>query len=73
MIDAGITIIDKHGRDNVALLFPIFENYLNKKASALQKFPRFLYFKNLKRCRMVDVHIYVIFFYSLLHPVIAIV
>ncbi|CAA0814499.1 ILITYHIA, partial [Striga hermonthica] len=33
MVDAGITIIDKHGRDNVSLLFPIFENYLNKKAS----------------------------------------
>ncbi|KAL3565197.1 hypothetical protein D5086_033243 [Populus alba] len=24
----GIIIIDKHGRDNVSLLFPIFENYL---------------------------------------------
>ncbi|KAK9735623.1 hypothetical protein RND81_04G216500 [Saponaria officinalis] len=33
MINAGILIIDKHGRDNVPLLFPIFENYLNKKAS----------------------------------------
>ncbi|KAL9233413.1 hypothetical protein vseg_008420 [Gypsophila vaccaria] len=33
MINAGILIIDKHGRDNVSLLFPIFENYLNKKAS----------------------------------------
>ncbi|XP_062006271.1 protein ILITYHIA [Rosa rugosa] len=33
MINAGIMIIDKHGRDNVSLLFPIFENYLNKKAS----------------------------------------
>ncbi|KAB2596325.1 translational activator GCN1-like [Pyrus ussuriensis x Pyrus communis] len=31
MINAGIMIIDKHGRDNVSLLFPIFENYLNKK------------------------------------------
>ena len=31
MINAGILIIDKHGRDNVSLLFPIFENYLNKK------------------------------------------
>ncbi|CAI9767444.1 unnamed protein product [Fraxinus pennsylvanica] len=38
MIDAGITIIDKHGRDNVALLFPIFENYLNKKASDEEKY-----------------------------------
>ncbi|KAF9610038.1 hypothetical protein IFM89_019766, partial [Coptis chinensis] len=33
MINAGIIIIDKHGKDNVSLLFPIFENYLNKKAS----------------------------------------
>ncbi|XP_073291108.1 protein ILITYHIA [Primulina huaijiensis] len=31
MIDAGIMIIDKHGRESVSLLFPIFENYLNKK------------------------------------------
>ncbi|PWA68142.1 ILITYHIA [Artemisia annua] len=34
MINSGIMIIDKHGKDNVSLLFPIFENYLNKKASA---------------------------------------
>lgn len=33
MINAGIMIIDKHGKDNVSLLFPIFENYLNKKVS----------------------------------------
>ncbi|KAL3569558.1 hypothetical protein D5086_029448 [Populus alba] len=38
MINAGIIIIDKHGRDNVSLLFPIFENYLNKKASAEEKY-----------------------------------
>lgn len=38
MINAGITIIDKHGRDNVALLFPIFENYLNKQVSNLVLF-----------------------------------
>ncbi|MQL85371.1 hypothetical protein Taro_017911, partial [Colocasia esculenta] len=31
MINAGIMIIDKHGKENVSLLFPIFENYLNKK------------------------------------------
>lgn len=37
MINAGIVIIDKHGRDNVSLLFPIFENYLNKKAQALDE------------------------------------
>lgn len=33
MVDAGILIIDKHGRENVTLLFPIFENFLNKKVS----------------------------------------
>lgn len=38
MINAGIIIIDKHGRDNVSLLFPIFENYLNKKASDEEKY-----------------------------------
>ncbi|KAJ8432030.1 hypothetical protein Cgig2_026733 [Carnegiea gigantea] len=38
MINAGILIIDKHGRDNVSLLFPIFENYLNKKASDEEKY-----------------------------------
>ncbi|KAL3520591.1 hypothetical protein ACH5RR_018740 [Cinchona calisaya] len=38
MINAGIMIIDRHGRDNVSLLFPIFENYLNKKASDEQKY-----------------------------------
>lgn len=31
MINAGIMIIDKHGKENVSLLFPIFENYLNKE------------------------------------------
>ncbi|KAL6586597.1 eIF-2-alpha kinase activator GCN1 [Orobanche minor] len=38
MVDAGITIIDKHGKDNVSLLFPIFENYLNKKASNEERY-----------------------------------
>lgn len=38
MINAGILIIDKHGRDNVSLLFPIFENYLNKKTSDEEKY-----------------------------------
>ncbi|CAO2827459.1 unnamed protein product [Amaranthus hypochondriacus] len=38
MINAGILIIDKHGKDNVSLLFPIFENYLNKKASDEEKY-----------------------------------
>ncbi|KAL8544545.1 hypothetical protein ACS0TY_004932 [Phlomoides rotata] len=38
MVDAGIMIIDKHGRDNVSLLFPIFENFLNKKASDEEKY-----------------------------------
>lgn len=31
MINAGVMIIDKHGKENVPLLFPIFESYLNKK------------------------------------------
>ncbi|XP_059308205.1 protein ILITYHIA isoform X2 [Lycium ferocissimum] len=38
MINAGIVIIDKHGGDNVSLLFPIFENYLNKKPSDEEKY-----------------------------------
>ncbi|KAK1290119.1 hypothetical protein QJS10_CPB18g01878 [Acorus calamus] len=38
MINAGIMIIDKHGRENVSLLFPIFENYLNKKALDEEKY-----------------------------------
>lgn len=35
MINAGILIIDRHGKENVPLLFPIFESYLNKKASTM--------------------------------------
>jgi len=35
MINAGIMIIDKHGKENVPLLFPIFESYLNKKVFLL--------------------------------------
>nr|KAJ0193373.1 hypothetical protein LSAT_V11C800422280 [Lactuca sativa] len=38
MINDVIMIIDKHGKDNVSLLFPIFENYLNKKASDEEKY-----------------------------------
>ncbi|KAM6596352.1 hypothetical protein CsatA_006876 [Cannabis sativa] len=38
MLNAGIMIIDKHGKENVPLLFPIFENYLNKKASDEEKY-----------------------------------
>ncbi|KAK4775828.1 hypothetical protein SAY87_023789 [Trapa incisa] len=38
MINAGIMVIDKHGKENVSLLFPIFENYLNKKASDEEKY-----------------------------------
>jgi hypothetical protein len=34
MINAGILIIDKHGKENVPLLFPIFESYLNKRVSS---------------------------------------
>lgn len=33
MIDAGLVIIDKQGKANIALLLPIFENYLNKKVT----------------------------------------
>ena len=29
-----MAIIDRHGKDNVALLLPIFENYLDKKVRA---------------------------------------
>ncbi|KAJ7561862.1 hypothetical protein O6H91_03G044500 [Diphasiastrum complanatum] len=32
MVDAGIAIIDKQGKQNIGMLLPIFENYLNKKA-----------------------------------------
>ena len=35
MLDTGIIIIDRHGKENVPLLFPIFENYLNKKVGPL--------------------------------------
>ncbi|KAK7337971.1 hypothetical protein VNO77_18565 [Canavalia gladiata] len=38
MINAGILIIDKNGKDNVSLLFPIFENYLNKTAPDEEKY-----------------------------------
>uniref|UniRef100_A0A1D1YSQ3 Translational activator GCN1 n=1 Tax=Anthurium amnicola TaxID=1678845 RepID=A0A1D1YSQ3_9ARAE len=38
MINAGVMIIDKHGKENVSLLFPIFENYLNKKAANEEKY-----------------------------------
>ncbi|XP_074569489.1 LOW QUALITY PROTEIN: protein ILITYHIA-like [Curcuma longa] len=38
MINAGIRIIDKHGKENVPLLFPIFDSYLNKKASDEEKY-----------------------------------
>ena len=34
MVEAGVAIIDRHGKDNVALLLPIFENYLDKKVRA---------------------------------------
>nr|GMD91077.1 eIF-2-alpha kinase activator GCN1 isoform X17 [Ipomoea batatas] len=36
MINASILIIDKHGNDNVSLVFPIFVNYLNKKVVFLE-------------------------------------
>lgn len=31
MVEAGVAIIDKQGSENVGLLLPIFENYLDKK------------------------------------------
>ena len=54
MINAGILIIDKHGRENVSLLFPIFENYLNKTVSCVTRnvfyFCFIIYFFNKVRC-----------------------
>ncbi|KAK8951558.1 hypothetical protein KSP39_PZI003863 [Platanthera zijinensis] len=38
MINAGIMVIKKHGKENVPLLFPIFDSYLNKKTSDEQKY-----------------------------------
>jgi len=35
MINAGILIIDRHGKENVPLLFPIFESYLNKRVRTI--------------------------------------
>lgn len=31
MVEAGVAIIDKQGSENVGLLLPILENYLDKK------------------------------------------
>lgn len=42
MINAGILIIDKHGKDNVPLLFPIFESYLNKKVEVSSRLCLFI-------------------------------
>ncbi|KAL6583512.1 eIF-2-alpha kinase activator GCN1 [Orobanche minor] len=36
MINVGIVVIDKHGKNNVYLLIPIFENYLNKVSPGLR-------------------------------------
>ncbi|KAH0448399.1 hypothetical protein IEQ34_022199 [Dendrobium chrysotoxum] len=38
MINAGIMVINKHGKENVPLLFPIFDSYLNKKTSDEEKY-----------------------------------
>ncbi|KAG0496604.1 hypothetical protein HPP92_001295 [Vanilla planifolia] len=38
MINAGVMIIDKHGKENVPLLFPIFDSFLNKKTSDEEKY-----------------------------------
>ncbi|XP_024522570.1 protein ILITYHIA isoform X2 [Selaginella moellendorffii] len=32
MVEAGVAIIDRHGKDSIAVLLPIFENYLSRKA-----------------------------------------
>eukprot|EP00898_Chlorokybus_atmophyticus_P007528 jgi/Chlat1/7777/Chrsp66S07244 len=32
MVEAGVAMITVHGKENMALLLPIFENYLDKKA-----------------------------------------
>ncbi|CAI5465590.1 unnamed protein product [Closterium sp. Yama58-4] len=32
MVEAGLAIINRHGKENVGLLLPIFENYLDRKA-----------------------------------------
>jgi hypothetical protein len=31
MIEAGVAIIDRQGKENVGVLLPILENYLNQK------------------------------------------
>lgn len=31
MVEAGVAIIDKQGSENVGLLLPILENYLDQK------------------------------------------
>lgn len=33
MVEAGVAIIDRQGNENVGLLLPILENYLDKKVS----------------------------------------
>ncbi|CAM6126914.1 unnamed protein product [Calypogeia fissa] len=38
MVDAGVAIVDKQGKDNVALLLPIFENYLEKKSADEERY-----------------------------------
>lgn len=38
MVDAGCAIINEHGADNVALLLPIFENYLDRKSADEERY-----------------------------------
>jgi hypothetical protein len=38
MADAGVAIINEHGKDNVALLLPIFENYLDRKSADEERY-----------------------------------
>jgi hypothetical protein len=53
MINAGILIIDRHGKENVPLLFPIFESYLNKKVNTISLLVTALISFNLS----ISVHI----------------
>ncbi|KAG0555734.1 hypothetical protein KC19_11G000200 [Ceratodon purpureus] len=38
MVEAGVAIIDKQGSENVGLLLPILENYLDKKAADEERY-----------------------------------
>eukprot|EP00850_Spirogloea_muscicola_P017739 SM000155S01668 [mRNA] locus=s155:261471:283828:+ [translate_table: standard] len=38
MVNAGVAIIDRHGKEHASVLLPIFENYLDKKAADEQRY-----------------------------------